>query len=135
MLRTVIPFQLHVWLSIFLIPCGERNSNGCDWLISLFLGYRANRELDKPFEVVDPDKTSKITQDVKAETDQKQRNQTRCQDLWCSIFIVFGKDDTEGGFSQLRIQHFAKACLLCSSSRKESIWRPAFSRKGSLHAE
>jgi hypothetical protein len=49
--------------------------------------------------------------------------------------MVFGKDDTEGGFSQLRIQHFAKACLLCSSLRKESIWRPAFSRKGSLHAE
>src|ERR1700740_624860 len=37
MLRTVIPFQLRVWLSIFLIPCGERNSNGGDWLISLSL--------------------------------------------------------------------------------------------------
>ena len=33
MLRTVIPFQLRVWLSIFLIPCGKRNSNGCDSLV------------------------------------------------------------------------------------------------------
>jgi hypothetical protein len=79
MLRTVIPFQLRVWLSIFLIPCGERNSNGCDWLISVFLGHRANRESDEPFEVVAQIKTSKITEDVKAETDQKQRNQTRCK--------------------------------------------------------
>jgi len=43
MLRTVIPFQLRVWLSIFLIPCGERNSNGCDWLISLSLAKGKQR--------------------------------------------------------------------------------------------
>ncbi len=56
MLRTVIPFQLRVWLSIFLILCGERNSNGCAWLIFSFLGHPANRALEEPVQVVGPDK-------------------------------------------------------------------------------
>jgi hypothetical protein len=36
-----------------------------------FLGHWAS-ELDEPFEVVHAGKDSKITEDVKAETDQKQ---------------------------------------------------------------
>jgi hypothetical protein len=43
-----------------------------------FLGDRANKDLDELFEEVSPDKESKITEDVEAETDQKQRNPTRC---------------------------------------------------------
>src|SRR6266404_623661 len=56
MLRTVIPFQLRVWLSIFPILCGERNSNGCDWLISPSIATVQTEHLDEPFEVVDTDK-------------------------------------------------------------------------------
>src|ERR1700720_1986850 len=79
MLRTVIPFQLRVRLSIFLIPCGERNSNGCDWLISPSLAAGQTEDQMNPSKQWAQIKNSKITEDVKAETDQKQRNPTRCK--------------------------------------------------------